>query len=742
MTRGHAIFTIQGALRGHLGAMACLWLLAAFFFWPLLTPDTDARLWVQAGDFSKQFYPFHSFAAAELAAGRLPLWNPYMFGGHPFLADPQTATFYPLGLLCAWLWGGDGLSLAELQNRAVLAYPLAATFTYLLGWELTRTRAAALLGAVAFTFSGYLTSYPLQQLPVLETAIWLPLALYLVARAARARAPLPWLLLGALALASATLAGHTQTLLYLAYTVSAYLLYRAWPAAGTPARRLLRWLLGAGWRLALLWGLALGLAGAQLLPTLEFLPLSNRTELPYEQAAIGYVPDSFYSLLLPDFKSEHGPYVGVLGLALAGLGVWRARPWFWLGAAVVGGLLALGGNGPLYPVLHALAPGFALFRDQERAMVVFALALALLAAHGAAWLGEAGAARSGRGTWIGGATALGLACAGVWLRRAGPLDDGAAQAALLGGMLAATAVLLVVRGRGERWPAPAALVVLLLDLWVVGAAFNLSPNQPALSPNAAEGVAMAARDAEARGESLPYRLRVHTDDQDLLPENWGHLLDAEQVNGDSPLLQSRYLDLYLAGDEWRLWQLFNVKYALARGDLGSGLDLVGQAGELRVFHVQWPVARLWATRDVRHAASPAEALRLTLHRDLGPGNTAILEGAPWVTFASPQKPKLEYRVLGREPQRLVAQVRLSDAALLVASEPYYPGWRAFLDGQETPLLRSNYYLRAVNVPAGEHLLELRYQPESLARGLGLSLGAAGIWLLGFLLWLWRRKGMA
>ena len=84
--------------RADLLAVGLLWLLCALFFWRLFSPVPELRLHVVAGDFTNQFYPFRYFAAAEWGDGRVPLWNPYVFAGHPFLADVQTAVFYPLSL--------------------------------------------------------------------------------------------------------------------------------------------------------------------------------------------------------------------------------------------------------------------------------------------------------------------------------------------------------------------------------------------------------------------------------------------------------------------------------------------------------------------------------------------------------------------------------------------------------------------------------------------------------------------
>jgi hypothetical protein len=61
---------------------------------------------------------------------------------------------------------------------------------------------------------------------------------------------------------------------------------------------------------------------------------------------------------------------------------------------------------------------------------------------------------------------------------------------------------------------------------------------------------------------------------------------------------------------------------------------------------------------------------------------------------------------------------------LVLSDPYYPGWRAFVDGVETPILRADYLFQAVALPPGSHEVRFVFVPWSLQRGMLLS--AAGV----------------
>ena len=69
---------------------------------------------------------------------------------------------------------------------------------------------------------------------------------------------------------------------------------------------------------------------------------------------------------------------------------------------------------------------------------------------------------------------------------------------------------------------------------------------------------------------------------------------------------------------------------------------------------------------------------------------------------------------------------------MVCSEVYYPlGWKAFIDGEPAPLLRANFLFRAVSVPPGSHVVEMRFEPTASNTANLASLG--GVLSLIFLL---------
>ena len=88
--------------------------------------------------------------------------------------------------------------------------------------------------------------------------------------------------------------------------------------------------------------------------------------------------------------------------------------------------------------------------------------------------------------------------------------------------------------------------------------------------------------------------------------------------------------------------------------------------------------------------------------------------------------------LHEDPQASRWRARVDRDAFLVVAQPHYPGWVARLDGEKVPLLRANYAFCAVELPPGEHEVELAYEPRSVK--LGFSLGALG-WIAVAAAWL-------
>src|SRR5690606_34731390 len=83
------------------------------------------------------------------------------------------------------------------------------------------------------------------------------------------------------------------------------------------------------------------------------------------------------------------------------------------------------------------------------------------------------------------------------------------------------------------------------------------------------------------------------------------------------------------------------------------------------------------------------------------------------------------------PDHLIYDYSAPNDALAVFSEIWYDkGWKAYVDGRELPIVRANYVLRAVQLPGGNHQVELKFEPRSYHTGETISLIASIILLLG------------
>ena len=225
-------------------------------------------------------YPWKRMILDAIHDRELPLWDPYIFAGHPFLANGQHSALYPLSIIFYLLplWRAYGVF-------AWLQLGLAGVFAYLFARVLGVRRLGGLIAGITFQFSGFMLVSSVPHPMIIAGASWLPFILAMVELIVQQRpalghrpATLPWALLGALGLGCQMLAGHAENTYFVLLVTGAYALWRVGGEAAkrpagervTGARRAAAWLV-----LMVVLGLALG--AVQFVPLYEVVNGSFRS---------------------------------------------------------------------------------------------------------------------------------------------------------------------------------------------------------------------------------------------------------------------------------------------------------------------------------------------------------------------------------------------------------------------------------------------------------------------------------
>jgi hypothetical protein len=343
-------------------------------------------------DTQTYFYPYWTYAFESLRAGRIPLWNPNLFTGAPFLANPQAAVFYLPNWLLWPISPERALGFALVLHVALAAVGtlVFSRVSFKTGWPGASTAGAA------FAFGGYFAAQA-GHINQVSTVAWLPWLLLALDRAVCGDRRGLWA--APIITALMLLAGHPQALyMSLVFSLAFVVLAGASTVAAPNSRRVVT---GIGralsvWLVCICFGTVL--AAVQVLPTLQLSRHGIRSGglSLYEAASFSLPREEFLSAVLPTFvelpsSTEFVAHVGISGFVLALLGVFagvaRGRTIFLASTVALTIALSLGPATPLFTVAHKLVPGFDLFRVPPRWLVLGTLAAALLAGQGVDSLG-------------------------------------------------------------------------------------------------------------------------------------------------------------------------------------------------------------------------------------------------------------------------------------------------------------------------------------------------------------------
>ncbi|MCL4262565.1 MAG: flippase [Anaerolineae bacterium] len=190
-----------------------------------------------------QNYAWKQFIRENISTPTQLLWNPYLFGGVPFLAAGQHGAYYPFSLLFLIL------PLSKAYGwYAVSQIWLAGVLMYVYGRTVGMRRSSAALAGLVYQGGGYLVVSAVVFPMISGAVVWLPLLLACIDKVIsgsirRARSTWLWLMLGAAALGTQIPAGHIEFTIYTLLVMAVYALWQVvaggwWLVAGGTDYRL------------------------------------------------------------------------------------------------------------------------------------------------------------------------------------------------------------------------------------------------------------------------------------------------------------------------------------------------------------------------------------------------------------------------------------------------------------------------------------------------------------------------
>jgi hypothetical protein len=667
----------------------------------------------RATDFQKHLLPHQAYLSDRVLAGDVPLWNPHVGLGRPFLADLNAGALYP-PVLASLLVPPH----ARLLLLTVLHFGLGALAMVRLGGALGMRPGAARIAALAFVGSGHLLMLGhAGHLVYAWGVMYMPL-LFLLAVRMQDDGRATRVVVLAVALALQLVCGHPQVAWMTWLGLGTFLVGRGLERPLGGSMRPVAATIG---RMAFALLAAFGLAAVQLGPLFELVGQSNRalgTEaagtLPWSQWASLLVPARAGNLIPPAAYFFMGAPVLLAGAA--GLLLLDDRNVRGLGlTAVVAAAVAAGHQTPVFGLLFYLIPGLSSFHFPARAALLVCLCLALAAGM---FLSRTPKTRCSL-VALGVAAGLALAVAATWewlvVRRPPSADTW-----LRVGMVVAAAAALGWPRLADRPYGPALVGVLAAAEVGLSAyhfkAFAGGPSFPAEA--AVRETLRSAGAVDAAG--VPPRVSVS---YLFVRDNGGMLHGYSTFSAYVPLYVERvwvYLHESLgipvpgSPDEYPAHAIFERgPFPYDSMSLVLGMDLA--TGELRMRPD--PDPRVYLAPAARQVRDWREALVLMkaghdFHR------TALVEEpvAPGLPADPPLEAGGRARIVSFTPERVVVETEGAGDALLVLAEAWFPGWTARVDGREAPCRPANVWMRAVPVPGGRHRVELQYRSTYLVPG--------------------------
>lgn len=744
-------------------------LLVSFYFpwysggWEGYNPWTTHKELLNA-DSIRQIYLWKEFALEQFKKGKFPLWSPYTFSGQPLLANFQSSVFYPFNIF---------YFLTDPKNAWILLIVIqpffGGYFMYLALKSFKISQVSSLYGAIAFMFSSYLISW-MENGNIANSYIWMPLAFWSINNFF-AKVRIRYLLILSLAFSLSILAGHPQTSIYILITCLAYFLYKIF----TTKASLVKFIY---FILTII--LSLGLTSIQLLPTLDFykdspisLPFAkdvfDKSILPFGNLISFFASDFFGHPASNNYWSrsygDFTPYFGVIPLMFmfwAIFHLWKKK--FIKFATFMSALFILAAvRGPItyliqtlhIPLLDATSParfvsisifmmitlssmGFENFlqnfQEKKYLRKFFILTCAIASIYLLLWLfatiGQL--ILEPRQTWQINLSVtrrnlilptfmfLSIPISLICLRILTPIINADFPKKFIVVIIFAVTLLGGVYYSNKFLPAAPKKFI-----------FPPHPVFSWLKTNAKFDRFYGGGTAHI-DYNFPTHYRIFGAEgyDSLRLRRYAELVASGINNGSVPQKYLRSEAVFVNeenGYRARLFELLGVQYLLDKEDNPkTGADWhyerfpndnvlgIAQYDKFQFYERQNVLPRAFTTTSYQLVKSDREIIDKIYDRNF-PLTTLLLEKEPNLQINGSEKIERP-QITKYEPNEIDIVTNNDYNSLLFLSDTYSKDWRTYIDGRQTPLLRADYALRAVAVPAGQHQVTFRYQPRAFIIG--------------------------
>lgn len=679
----------------------------------------------------------------------IPLWNPYIFSGSPFLGNPTSSMFYPLNILFLIFPTDNVFGYMYILDSFLIGF-----FTYLFAKSIKLDNFSSFISAVTIMFSGpMLTLIFPGHLVNFDAFIWFPLILLIYEKAIK-KQKIIYGISAAFPIALTLLAGASQIAAFSLLSAFIYFTLRA--ITNLPKINKFQYLKKLFVIFLLSIGIGFLLSSVQILPTNEFSKLSARSNgLSYDFASdFSLHPKQIISFVLPyffgnpanstywgkgNFWSLNG-YVGTLPLLLA-LIVLTIKPrrltiiFFILGIFAL--LFSFGKYSFIFPFFYKYVPQFNSFRAPARFLYVYAFSLAMLAGIGTSILIQKAfllkkylskiSVLIFLTTILGFTISIFLSSRNIGFYEKYILNNSYAvgikhsilysqliQDILIFSLILLTfSVILFLKNRNKiniNVLKVLFTVIILFDLWTFNSKI-ISLKKTDEIYNTPDFINKIKKDKDV--------FRIFDREGLYLPITERNKI--ENITGVHSLYIKDYRDFVWAVGPHEnkpyesffeiknikypmFLDLLNVKYIISNGKVWENTNFL-------------PRAYIVPNAIIVSKDSIINKLK---EGNFDPKKQIILAKKPDVRLTNSSSFK-KIKILHREPNRIRLKTSLEEPGFLVLSEIYYPGWKAFDNGRELEIYNADYILRSIYLKSGNHNISFIYEADSYRIGKIISL---------------------